>query len=90
MLKIGDRVVVEKGCRARKVDSRTIARVHAIRELGAEYGHNVKVLLNFRTGSHAGTTLAFYARHPNRLGDDLINLNDGQPEHKIQIRVVHI
>lgn len=30
--------------------------------------------------------MIWYARHPNRLADDVIRLNDGRPEHVIEIR----
>jgi len=30
--------------------------------------------------------VALYARHPNRLADPVVSLNDGNPGRKIQVR----
>ena len=31
----------------------------------------------------SGKTITFFARHENRLGDDVVNLNTDRPEHTI-------
>ncbi len=82
----GSRVVIVKGCRARSVTKGATAVVKEVTPLGAEYSHTVKVVLWFQNSFLSGKTLAFYARHQNRLSDGLVNLNDGNPIHQIQIR----
>jgi len=78
---VGTKVRIEKGCKAREVTKGATAVVSAVREMGAEHGHFVAVSLKLRS-----KTVTFYARHINRLSDSLVNLNDGNPLHKIQIR----
>lgn len=53
----------------------------ALNTMGAEYGHNVKVVLGF-----GGRKVVFFARHVNRLSDAVIRLNDGNPLHVIEVR----
>lgn len=84
---VGVRVAIEKGCKARDVTKGATAMVTAVTELGSDYNYSVKVTLKFLNTFLSGKTLSFYASHPNRLDDDLVNLNDGRPEHKIVIRV---
>jgi len=85
---VGTKVRIEKGCKARDVAKNSTATVKKITEMGPEFGYSVAVSLQFRNSFLAGKTLVFYARHINRLDDDIVNLNDGRPEHKIQIRKV--
>jgi hypothetical protein len=82
---IGTRVRVEAGCKAREVAKNCSAVVVAVTEMGADYGHCVRVTLEMRNGFKAGQRVSFYARHINRLTDHVISLNDGNPSHKIQI-----
>ncbi len=87
MITAGTRVIVLKGCRARDVQKGSGATVRSVTALGADYSHSVKVVLEFVNGR----VLAFYARHTNRLSDSVVNLNDGNPLHKIEIRqAVHL
>lgn len=80
-LQAEDKVSVEKGCRDLHLNKGMQATVKSIQLLGADYSHSVKVVLTF-----SGKTVVLYARHPNRLEDTIINLNDGCPEHLVKIR----
>lgn len=77
----GQAVIVTKGCSAREIRKGLRGKVGFIKMMGAEYGHNVKVVLDFGV-----RRVAFYARHVNRLSDDTIRLNDGNPLHVIEIK----
>jgi hypothetical protein len=81
----GTRVVIVKGCNARDVVKGTHAVV-TVTPLGAEYGHSVRVTLQFLNGTGAGRLVPFYARHLNRLSDPVVRLNDGNPLHVVEIR----
>lgn len=85
-LSVGNKVRVEKGCKARGITKGSTAQIKEITPLGAEYGYMVKVTINFLNSFAAGKTFAFYARHINRLSDTFINMNDGNPLHKITVR----
>lgn len=76
---VGSSVKILKGCKARDI-AKGSAKIHDVIELGAEYGGGVRVLLDYK-----GRLIAFYARHPNRLADAQVNLNDGNPLHNIKI-----
>lgn len=83
---VGTKVVIAAGCKALDINKNVTAKVVAIQELGAEGGHFVKVTLQFLNGFQAGKSRSLYARHINRLSDPIVNLNDGNPCHKVQIR----
>jgi len=87
-LTVGTKVRIEKGCKALDVAKNTTATVVGVHQDGPDYGHTVTVVLQFRNGFLAGKKRGFTARHKNRLSDPLINLNDGNPLHRIQIRKV--
>lgn len=82
----GTRVRIEKGCKARDVNKGVTAQVKAVEALGAEYSHSVRVTLQLLNGFGAGRVISFYARHPNRLADAVISMNDGNPTHRIEVR----
>jgi hypothetical protein len=86
MITVNSTVQIVKGCKRgwNDVHKGTIATVVAVQPLGADYGHSVRVVLEFCNLRCA----VFYARHENRLADAVVNLNDGNPLHKIQIRAV--
>lgn len=88
MISVGTKVKVEKGCKARGVSKGAVATVTAVQAMGSEYSHSVRVTLSFLNTFLSGKTLTFYARHENRLGDAIVNLNDGRPEHTIQVRAL--
>lgn len=79
-LTTGTRVVIAKGCAARGVVKGSRATV-VVTPLGKEYGYSVKVTLTF----DGGRVLSFFARHPNRLSDPVIRMNDGNPFHIIEV-----
>ena len=88
-LTTGTRVRIVKGCQARDIVKDSTAIVD-IRPLGKEYGYSVKVTLTFVSGPslvYKGRVVSFYARHPNRLSDDVVRLNDGNPLHTIEVRL---
>ncbi len=82
----GTRVRIEKGCKAREVNKGVTAVVKTVEALGAEYSHQVRVSLQLLNGFGAGRVLSFYARHPNRLADAVVGMNDGNPLHRIEVR----
>lgn len=85
-LAVGDHIKILKGCKARSITKNAIAKIVAIEALGADYSHSVRVFFRFQTSFLSGKTVSFYARHINRLSDAVINLNDGNPLHTIQVR----
>ncbi len=85
-LTVGMRVRIEKGCVAREVVKGTDAEIADVKPMGADYGHCVRVQLHFLNGYKAGKSIAFFARHANRLSDAIISMNDGNPLHKIELR----
>jgi hypothetical protein len=87
-LAVGTRVQLVKGCKARGLDKGITARVQSVTELGADYGHSVKVVLQPLNGFQTTRTFGFYARHINRLSDVIVRLNDGNPSHTIEVRRV--
>lgn len=87
-LTVSTRVIITKGCKSRGVTKGATAVVKAVEPLGAEYAHNVRVTLYFLNSFMSGKTVSFYARHPNRLGDVFVSMNDGRPEHRIEVRRV--
>jgi hypothetical protein len=80
-IKVNDKVVIVKGCRARDISKGKMFYIAGIEDKGAEYSHMVAITL-----SMPGRKITFWARHMNRLSDDVINLNDGNPLNKIQIK----
>jgi hypothetical protein len=82
-LTTGTRVRIVKGCQAREITNGSVAEVE-VYPLGKEYGYSVKVTLIFY-GS--GRVVSFYARHPNRLSDPVLRMNDGNPLHTIEVRL---
>ena len=82
MLTTNSMVRVVKGNVARDITKHSLWAVNSITNLGADYSHSVKVVL--RRGNRV---VSFYARHQNRLADTVVNLNDGNPLHKIQVRL---
>jgi hypothetical protein len=82
----GARLLITKGCAARELPKGVTVRVLAVEPLGAEYGHSVKVRFQPVNGFKTNQTFAFYARHTNRLADPIVRMNDGRPEHTIEVR----
>lgn len=82
---VGSKVRVEKGCNALGITKGSTAQVKAIVELGADYSHAVLVELYFLNSFASGKTFRLTARHINRLSDTFVNLNDGNPSHKITV-----
>lgn len=77
----GMTVTIAKGCKARDVVKGYKAKIVKIQEMGADYGHTVKVVLEYR-----GRILGFSVRHKNRLSDDCIRMHDGNPLHNIEVK----
>ncbi len=84
-LKVSDVVQVSVGCAARQVKAHSAWVVTDVSHLGPDHGHQVRVVLR---AISAGPTrsIAWYARHANRLSDPEIRLNDGNPLHRIRIK----
>jgi hypothetical protein len=81
----GNRVTIAKGCKAREVNKGVTALVKSVTPLGPEYSHQVRVTIQLLNGFLAGRNLSFYARHPNRLSDAVVRMNDGNPLHVIEV-----
>jgi hypothetical protein len=84
-IQISSKVIVEKGCKALGITKGSTAYVKNIVELGPDYSHSVRVSLFFLNSFAAGKTFNLIARHINRLSDIFVNLNDGNPTHKITV-----
>lgn len=82
---VGSRIRVLKGCNAIGITKGSRARVQSVTELGPDYSYAVRVELAFLNSFASGKTFRLYARHANRLADGIVNLNDGDPTHKIAI-----
>lgn len=77
----GYTVEVVKGCKARDLRKGQKARVYKV-----EAGDGcVRVVLEIFQPYRA---TAWYVRHANRLEDSEIGMNDGNPLHKIKVRVL--
>ena len=85
-LSIGTRILLVKGCKARELGKGTLAQIQSIEPLGAEYSHAVRVVFKALNGFRAGKTFVFFARHPNRLNDTVVRMNDGNPLHSIEVK----
>lgn len=77
-------VRIVRGCKAREIRKDTFWVVMEVRELGKDYDYHYDYQVKIVLGRN-GRRVAFFARHQNQLKDDFINLNDGNPLHKIQI-----
>lgn len=77
-IQVGSKVTIVKGCAFRNIRKGMVAEIRVVEPLGADYSHMVKIVLGFQ-----GRSVAMYVRHMNRLADDKINANDGNPLHKI-------
>lgn len=84
-LTVGTRVRIEKGCAARGVAKNVTAQVTDVTPLGADYSYSVRVSLRLLNGFGAGKVVRLFASHPNRLADTVVNMNDGNPTHRIQV-----
>lgn len=82
-LKVGDLAVITKGCSARGITKGSTVAIKAVEALGADHSHMVKVVFTVLRGQK---TFVFYARHINRLSDDVVGMNDGNPLHRIEMR----
>ena len=86
MINVDSKIAIVKGCKALDISKGVIARVVSIEPMGAEYSHQVRVTFRFLNGFRAGKTCVLWARHPNRLADLTVNLNNGNPCNIVQIR----
>jgi hypothetical protein len=80
-LTAGMTAYVVKGCASRGVHKGQAVQIQRIIPMGPDYSHAVMVAFT----DSRGRKLVFYARHPNRLADDIINLNDGNPLHVLKL-----
>jgi len=88
MITVGAKVKISRGCKALDIAKNASAKVTEIKELGADYCHNVAVTLEFTNGYKAGKRKTLWARHPNRLQANVLRLLDGNPTRAIEIVVV--
>jgi hypothetical protein len=79
----GDTIQVYKGCRALDILVGVLGTVTEVIPMGSDYSHSVKVVLVI-----AGKPRVLFARHINRLSDPIVNLNNGNPYNKVQIRLI--
>lgn len=85
-IETGSKIAIVKGCKALEIVKGTTARVISVEPMGAEYSHQVRVVLQFLNGFQAGKQRTLYARHANRMSDVVVNLNNGNPLNKVQIQ----
>jgi hypothetical protein len=87
-LTAGSSVRILKGCLAREISRGMKAEVISVTPLGKDFSHQVRVTLRFFTSPQVGQyrQVSFFARHINRLSDDVIGMNDGNPLHRIEVR----
>lgn len=74
------KAVISKGSRALNLTKGTTVYVRDVQSMGAEYSHNVKIVLEI-----CGKSRVLWARHPNRLKDSTLRLNNGNPLNYIEI-----
>lgn len=84
-LTVGTIVRIVKGCLARGLRKGFTCRLEVVQPMGRDYSHMVKIRLCVLD---TGKAYGFWARHVNRLTDPVVALNDGNPNHKIQVRKV--
>lgn len=84
---VGSKVRVEKGCKSLGITKGSMAEVIETNELGPDYSHSVRVTLRFINFINFKKDINLYARHPNRLSDAFVNLNNGDPTKKITVVV---
>jgi len=83
MITAGTNVKILKGCNARNIRKGTTWHVREVQPMGAEYSHQARVVL-----THGSRVLTFWARHPNRLNDATVRLNDGSPNYTIEVKAL--
>lgn len=81
----GMRVRVWKGCSDLQITKGTILRVKHVEALGPDFSHQVRVVFTRASGFMVGDSLVLYARHPNRLSDATVHMNNGNPLKKIEL-----
>ncbi len=81
-LTVGNRVQVQKGCKTLDITKGMTATVTEIKPLGADYSHQVKVIL-----SYGNRMVALYATHMNRLSDPVIPLLGNVSGNRILVQV---
>lgn len=90
MLTVGSKVRITKGCQAKKLAKGVTCRIQAIEPMGVEYRYSVKVVLKTLNGFGSGKAFSLFAHHQNRLSDQIVRLNDGNPSHVIEIQLVSV
>lgn len=84
-LSVGTKVLVVKGSNRKGVNKGVSAVVTEVKPLGAEYNHNVNVVLRFLNGFVGGKTMVFCANHQNRLSDPVVRLFDSLRMSHIEV-----
>ena len=74
---------ITKGCKALGIVKDDIATVLEVRPMGADWGHSVRVTIKVL----GGKTCVLWARHMNRLSDDVVRLHNGAPTKNIEFFV---
>lgn len=88
MITENSKAIITKGCAALNLTKGVTVHVKSVTELGPDYGHNVRLVLQVLNGFSAGKTVSLYARHKNRLADADTRLNNGDPTKVVIIRGV--
>ena len=79
-IQTNSRVRLTKGCKPLNLTKGSYAQVLEVKEMGADYGHFVRVTLRI-----AGKTYAMWSRHKNRLSDAVVRLHNGDPHKHIEL-----
>ncbi len=91
MIVVGSSIIVTKGSRGGvggygRIDKGTRARILVIQPLGSDYGHKVRVDVQFLNGRCAGVCASFVVHHANRLGDKFVRLRNPWGQHPIEVK----
>jgi hypothetical protein len=84
-IKVGDKLKVVKGSKNLDLPKGVSLRVTEITPMGADYSYSVKVRIQTLNGFGAGSFRTIYARHMNRLSDDVVALSGTMPSDRIQL-----
>lgn len=86
-LAVNSPIVLTKGCQALELQKGQRGRVIEITELGADYSHQVRVVIEIMSPRlTARVRWSLYATHKNRLGDEEPALLGNVSGQRIRVR----
>lgn len=88
MITVGTKIRVVKGSlKGGRIDKGSQGLVRIVERLGTQYGHAVRVDIEFQGGFAHGKVISFYAQNKNRLGDEVVRLRGFHSERMIEVVV---